>query len=221
MVGLAQPLETSFENKQELYNNFSVLILCYCLLMFTDFIDDAELRYNIGYAMVLLIIQNILVSLYFISLQPARQLCLRCKRCKIQNAHSKKYGIKSPSLVQQIRIKCTKDYFIQIFKDLKRNLFEEEDSAMSPENSVKEQINTKSRKPTILTAVKEDIVLEDLEDKIMLGDQYDGDEMDDAIVNIEDLKKRERKIIKSIYAVYAMFPNLEKSKRKLLMEKSL
>ena len=72
MVGLAKPLQTPFENKQELYNNFSILILCYCLLMFTDFIDDAVMRYNIGYAMILLTVQNILVSLYFISLQPAR-----------------------------------------------------------------------------------------------------------------------------------------------------
>lgn len=35
MVGLAKPLESPFENKHELYNNFSILLMSYSLLLFT------------------------------------------------------------------------------------------------------------------------------------------------------------------------------------------
>lgn len=54
MVGLAKPLPTPFENKLELYNNFSILVVSYCLLCFTEFVPDPMARYNIGYAMILL-----------------------------------------------------------------------------------------------------------------------------------------------------------------------
>ena len=72
MVGLASPLETSFENNQELYNNFSILVVSYCLLCFTQFIPDPEMRYNMGYVMVLLTVQNIVVSLVIIVMSPIR-----------------------------------------------------------------------------------------------------------------------------------------------------
>ena len=35
MVGLAKPLPTPFDNKYELYNNFSILVVSYCLLCLT------------------------------------------------------------------------------------------------------------------------------------------------------------------------------------------
>ncbi len=70
MVGLAKPLPTPFENKQEMYNNVSILILTYCLLCYTMYIGDPETRYNMGYVMILLTIQNIIVSLVIIGSQP-------------------------------------------------------------------------------------------------------------------------------------------------------
>lgn len=73
MVGLAEPLATPFENKQELYNNFSILILTYCLLTFTQFVPDPDVKYNMGYAMILLTIQNIVVGLFFVARTPLRQ----------------------------------------------------------------------------------------------------------------------------------------------------
>ena len=84
MVGLAEPLPTPAENKQEVYNNFTILILSYCLLCFTEFVAKPDTRYNMGYLMILLTIQNIVVSLIIIAFSPIRMLKLRCKRCRVQ-----------------------------------------------------------------------------------------------------------------------------------------
>lgn len=89
MVGLTRPLSTPFENKQELYNNFSILVVSYCLLCFTNFVPDPTTRYNIGYIMILLTIQNIVVGLSFIAVDPFKQLKLRLKRYTLLRAHRK------------------------------------------------------------------------------------------------------------------------------------
>ena len=72
MIGLARPLATPFENKQEMYNNFSILLISYCLLCFTLFVPEPETRYNIAYVLILLTIQNIVVSLIIIGSDPVR-----------------------------------------------------------------------------------------------------------------------------------------------------
>ena len=54
MVGLAKPLPTPFENKQELYNNFSILVLSYCLLTFTPYVPNPDTKYLMGYIMIML-----------------------------------------------------------------------------------------------------------------------------------------------------------------------
>ena len=94
MVGLAEPLPTPFENKQEVYNNFTILVLQYCLLCFTEFVPKAETRYNMGYLMILLTIQNIVISLVFIAVPPIRMIRLRIKRCQVRRQYKKKMGIK-------------------------------------------------------------------------------------------------------------------------------
>ena len=97
MVGLAKPLPTPFENKQEMYNNVTILILTYCLLCFTMFISDVETRYNMGYAMILLTVQNIIVSLTIIGIQPFRQMILRAKKAFRMRAYRKRNNIKKKS----------------------------------------------------------------------------------------------------------------------------
>ena len=94
MVGLAKPLATPFENKQELYNNSSILVLIYALLCFTLFVPAPETRYNMGYAMILLTIQNIVISLIIIGVSPVRQLKLRAKKWCLMRAWRKRNGIK-------------------------------------------------------------------------------------------------------------------------------
>ena len=94
MVGLARPLASPFENRLELYNSASIVLLIYCLLCFTEFIEDPSMRYDMGYAMILLTAQNILVNLVLIAKQPARRLYLSLKRWFAIRSLRKKMGIK-------------------------------------------------------------------------------------------------------------------------------
>lgn len=127
MVGLAEPLQTPFENKSEVYNNFTILVLSYCLLCFTEFVPVPDMRYNMGYLMILLTVQNIVVSLVFIASDPVRMIKLRIRRCRIQRAYRKKMGIKSESF--SLRKLNTKAWISQKFRSMRQSFYEEDGEA--------------------------------------------------------------------------------------------
>jgi hypothetical protein len=54
LLGLTQPLESPYANKIEMFDSVTVLILSYCLFCFTDFVPDANVRYNIGFVMIMM-----------------------------------------------------------------------------------------------------------------------------------------------------------------------
>lgn len=56
IIGLIQPLESPFANKVEMYDSVTVLFLSYCLFCFTEFIPDPNIRYQIGYVMIIMTI---------------------------------------------------------------------------------------------------------------------------------------------------------------------
>ena len=89
-LGQIEPLLTPSANRMEIYNSFSVLLLTYCLLCLTNFVPDAEARYNVGFGMIALTGQNILVNIYLISRTPLRQLFLKCKARWVHRAIVKK-----------------------------------------------------------------------------------------------------------------------------------
>ena len=68
------------ENRIEIFNNFIILVLSYCLFCFTDFVPDANGRYSMGYVMAALTILNIIINLFFVGQGPFRKLKLRCKQ---------------------------------------------------------------------------------------------------------------------------------------------
>ena len=62
-----------------MYNSYTILLLSYCLCCFTPFVLDANARYEVGFAMVFLTAQNILVNLIIIGKTPARRAFLRLR----------------------------------------------------------------------------------------------------------------------------------------------
>ena len=66
-------------NRLEIYNSFTILCLTYCLLCFTPFVLDADARYQMGYVMIILTTQNILVNIFLIGQDPIRLLKLKIK----------------------------------------------------------------------------------------------------------------------------------------------
>ena len=74
-----KPLQTLQSNKLETYNSFVILNMIYCLMCFTELALDPEARYTMGYVLVALTAQNIMVNIYVVSQDPVRRGYLRCK----------------------------------------------------------------------------------------------------------------------------------------------
>ena len=79
VIGQIEPLINRQDNAIEMYNSFSILLLTYCLLCLTQFVPDANARYQVGFGMIGLTGQNILVNIYIVGRQPVRELFLRCR----------------------------------------------------------------------------------------------------------------------------------------------
>ncbi|CDW71173.1 UNKNOWN [Stylonychia lemnae] len=88
-----QPMRKSFQNRLEVYNELTFLIcLCQCFL-FTEYVDDVKLRYQIGVLFIVIVVLNIVTnfSIYVIVL-------IRYCYKKIKKALKK---IKQPNSVVQ------------------------------------------------------------------------------------------------------------------------
>ena len=46
------PMESVFNNRMEIFGEIINLFLMYHVLLFTDFVQDIELRYSIGYSFI-------------------------------------------------------------------------------------------------------------------------------------------------------------------------
>ena len=68
LLGLVRPLATNRENNVEMLNNFLVMIICYCLYCFTDFLTDLEWREITGFAMIALLTFYIVFNLILITI---------------------------------------------------------------------------------------------------------------------------------------------------------
>ena len=73
-TGLWRPRDTKITNMFELINEFLALVVCYHLLMFTDFFTEVESRYwYVGMSMIfftlVLMLVNIALLLYYLALK--------------------------------------------------------------------------------------------------------------------------------------------------------
>ena len=79
LLGQISPLAEKIDNKIENYDNITVLLLSYCLFLFTDFVPDAFIRYQVGFFMIFLTTQNIIVNIYIMSKEPVKLLVEKLK----------------------------------------------------------------------------------------------------------------------------------------------
>ena len=122
IIGQIEPLLDPFSNRLELYNNFTIIILAYCLMLFTEFVPSPLTRYDIGFVMIFLTAQNIAVNLAIIARSPIRQLILRCRRY-----HALKKVNRHPKLKTLITKKFTKKAIKESFRRMKSDFMEEKE----------------------------------------------------------------------------------------------
>ena len=63
-----KPLETPFAHRVEVFNEVTIVVLIYGLMMFTDFVDDPVTRYRIGWAYMAVNLANISFHVLYLAI---------------------------------------------------------------------------------------------------------------------------------------------------------
>ena len=99
-------------------------------MLFTDFVPDPITRYNVGFAMIFLTVQNIIFNLTIIARTPIRQIILRLKRCCARR-NSKK------SFTRKLTRSLSKKGIQKKLKKMKTKIMLESSSSSSSSSSEK------------------------------------------------------------------------------------
>ena len=78
-----KPLESTFQSRMELMNEITLILLVYCMILFTDYVAEAATRYQAGFAFLAIAGSNITVHLTFLVWEVLKSLfgcCLWCKQ---------------------------------------------------------------------------------------------------------------------------------------------
>jgi hypothetical protein len=73
-LGYVTPFNEPVINKLEIFNEVCILIICYHLFLLTDFIDNPETQYNVGWSLIFMTALNILMNLIIIVINAIRQV---------------------------------------------------------------------------------------------------------------------------------------------------
>lgn len=74
------PLETPFATKMEVFNESTIILLTYGLMMFTDFVPDPETRFFLGWCYISISLGNIFVHLTLLVFDSGKQITRQCRR---------------------------------------------------------------------------------------------------------------------------------------------
>ena len=79
-LGECWPFESTFATKMEIYNEVTNIILVYHMMTFTDWLDNPETRYNIGYSVLFLVCLNISIHFSYLMHDTFLRLKFSCKK---------------------------------------------------------------------------------------------------------------------------------------------
>ena len=82
IFGHSLPFHLPRDRRIEYFNEVSILICSYHLFLFTDFVDDADTRYQIGYSMIAFTSLNILVNLLLLVFTTMGQIVKTLKQVR-------------------------------------------------------------------------------------------------------------------------------------------
>ena len=98
LLAIVKPLSDQKANWIEIYNCVTLLFMSYCLLTFTSFVNNPDTKYQIGFFVVFLTVQSLVINIYLVSQDPGRVCKLRCKnRWTRRHSIKRKYILKAKS----------------------------------------------------------------------------------------------------------------------------
>jgi hypothetical protein len=69
-----KPFHDNKRNNLEMFNETCILMIGYSLLLMTDYINDSNMKYNIGYILIIITSMNILANLGVIAKETLTQM---------------------------------------------------------------------------------------------------------------------------------------------------
>ena len=76
-----QARNTAFDRRMDVFNEAKILILMYHMIIFTEFVDDPELKFKIGYVCTVSLLAGVLVNMFMLFSMPFK-LCKSRLRLK-------------------------------------------------------------------------------------------------------------------------------------------
>ena len=80
--GSTRPMASRFSNNLEIFNEYCVASITFCLIWFTDWIENPKLQYLYGFVMILMIAINVVVNFLIVSYFAIKTIYLLALRHK-------------------------------------------------------------------------------------------------------------------------------------------
>ena len=106
-----KPMESPLANVIEVMNEYTIIVLLYGLMCFTDFLPSPNSRSVIGLVYIGVFITNVFVHIIKLLLQTCYKMKLGCKKYHFRWKNIKKKKMKSGPLSNE---ECEKPYFYEV-----------------------------------------------------------------------------------------------------------
>ena len=102
--GYNKPFEGSIKTYLDAFNEFCITLVSWHMMMFTDFILDLDLRYQLGWGMITIICLNTFVNMIVILFVGGKQLYLICVKFYriLQRKYNKMNCLKKSESVETV-----------------------------------------------------------------------------------------------------------------------
>ena len=78
-IQYTKPLDSRSANRMAVLNEVTVICVCYCLMYFTDFVDEAELRNDFGKLYITILFLFTFTHFFFIIWETGRETVIRMR----------------------------------------------------------------------------------------------------------------------------------------------
>ena len=114
-----KPFAEPSMNKQEIINETSVLVASYLLYLYTEYVSDAEMRYNLGWVHVGILGINLLINLSIMARVTVMSCKLKFKRKAAMKRHKKLMEERKDKLIKRQQEEISRrERLIAMFPDM-------------------------------------------------------------------------------------------------------
>ena len=88
--GIVRPYEMTTQNRMEMFDEIMIMLNCYFLFMFTEYMPDRELRYTLGWVNIGFLATLLLVNMLVIFGRKVKKAIRFCELTKIKRDNKRR-----------------------------------------------------------------------------------------------------------------------------------